>query len=80
MPTPLQQDILAELVSHGPQTTAELAKALNRKPRAVSNSLGFLRGYGYVSDGATYTRLPNGIAFAEAPKPIRWSLTPSSTI
>jgi predicted transcriptional regulator len=74
MTTQLQDAILTELVSHGPQTTAELAQVLNRKPRAVSNSLSFLRGYGYVSDGTAYTEHPDGYSFAETPNPIRWSI------
>lgn len=75
MPTQLQDEILTELASHGPQTTAELAQALNRKPRAVSNSLSFLRGYGHVSDGTVYTKHPEGYSSAETPTPIRWSIT-----
>lgn len=76
MPTPLQNSIL-EALAVRPMTVTDLSIQLGRTPRAIANSLGFLRGGGLATDGSMRIANPNGgygSYIIQPNDPVLWSL------
>ena len=75
MPTPLQNSIL-EALAVRPMTVTDLSIQLGRTPRAIANSLSFLRGSNLASDGSILIPAieESSAQFIQPNDPVLWSL------
>lgn len=70
---PTGQPVVDDLRAHGPSQAWEIATRLGRSVASVANTLSWLRGYGWVTDGSAAERTADGIAGTPAPSPITWA-------